>query len=239
MNNLAGPLIILRWKGAICPCLESGEDKAARRSLEILDGLQVRWYRAGKDSNKSLGGMMSGWFGTTASKDDAVEASLVWIDAEKGPELQIKPQQIVAEDGELSLKKQSVGYIKTIPLKQVDKVVLHDESNISLQAKKENGKYQDLAIIGIIVGDAKEIHDALCHMQNWNTRRLESIPEEDREVDEEVGIRQKAQKAAHFARREIELQQQRRERDKRKAEYVKGSGGLKYTALAMANRSDD
>lgn len=46
-----------------------------------------------------------------------------------------------------------------------------------------------------------------------------------------------AQKMKHFAQREIELKKMKRERDERKAKYVKESGGLKYTAIAMANRS--
>lgn len=47
----------------------------------------------------------------------------------------------------------------------------------------------------------------------------------------------RAAKAAHFARREIELSKTKREREKRKAKYMEGSGGLKYTAIAMANRA--
>ena len=46
----------------------------------------------------------------------------------------------------------------------------------------------------------------------------------------------RAAKAAYFAKREIELTKQRREREKRKARYLEGSGGLKYTAIAMANK---
>ena len=46
----------------------------------------------------------------------------------------------------------------------------------------------------------------------------------------------RAAKAAYFAKREIELTKQRREREKRKARYLEGSGGLKYTAIAMASK---
>ena len=48
----------------------------------------------------------------------------------------------------------------------------------------------------------------------------------------------RAAKAAYFAKREIELTQQRRERERRKARYLEGSGGLKYTAIAMANKAE-
>ena len=46
-----------------------------------------------------------------------------------------------------------------------------------------------------------------------------------------------AQSIKHFAQREIELQKMKKERENRKAKYVKEAGGLKYTAIAMANRS--
>lgn len=44
--------------------------------------------------------------------------------------------------------------------------------------------------------------------------------------------------AARSAKREIELSSRKRDAEKRKAEYMKGvGGGLKYTAVAMANRA--
>ena len=46
-----------------------------------------------------------------------------------------------------------------------------------------------------------------------------------------------AQKIKHFAQRELELQKLKKERENRKAKYVNEAGGLKYTAIAMANRS--
>jgi len=50
--------------------------------------------------------------------------------------------------------------------------------------------------------------------------------------------RNMAQRAAHFAKREIELTKTRAEREQRKSKYMAASGGgLKYTALAMANRA--
>lgn len=50
-------------------------------------------------------------------------------------------------------------------------------------------------------------------------------------------IAERARKIQHFAQREIEMQKTKRERENRKAKYVKEAGGLKYTAIAMANRS--
>ena len=45
----------------------------------------------------------------------------------------------------------------------------------------------------------------------------------------------RAQKAAHFAKRELELQRTKKEREQRKAKLISEAGGLKYTAIAMAN----
>jgi len=58
--------------------------------------------------------------------------------------------------------------------------------------------------------------------------------EEDDE-DQPNFIAARAQKAAHFHQREVELRETKRNREKRKAELVAASGGLKYTAIAMAN----
>ena len=98
-----------------------------------------------------------------------------------------------------------------------------------------------------------EIINKLMVLVEWDKRRREGLPDDDHdgnddnvedefENDEEVGAKRKgapkgrAAKAAYFAKREIELTKQRREREKRKARYLEGSGGLKYTAVAMANR---
>ena len=51
-------------------------------------------------------------------------------------------------------------------------------------------------------------------------------------------IKEHAKKAAHFAKREIEMKKQKREREKRKSRYLKETGGLKYTAIAMANKAE-
>jgi hypothetical protein len=224
-TTMTGPLFWLRWYGGLCPCLESAEDKGARLALELLRGLTVKWHRTGLV--KKIGGIVAGWFGKSESdgkKDDAVEAKLKWADTDGGPELHIKPA--------------SASYSKTIPLKQLDRVLLKDDSFLVLQSEKERGTYQDLATLEVVVGDANEVKEAITQMIEWDGRRRAAIPDDERELDEEQGIKARAQKAAHFAKREIELQQQRRDREKRKAALVKDTGGLKYTALAMAKMDE-
>ena len=70
----------------------------------------------------------------------------------------------------------------------------------------------------------------------WNKHR--SGPDGIEENLPSAGIRQRAQKAAHFAKREIEMREKKRDRERRKASHMQGStGGLKYTAMAMANNN--
>ena len=58
----------------------------------------------------------------------------------------------------------------------------------------------------------------------WNKQRQPEIEEEL----PAAGIRQRAKKAAHFAKREIEMREKKREREKRKAGHLQNiSGGLK------------
>jgi hypothetical protein len=108
----------------------------------------------------------------------------------------------------------------------------------------------------------EEVMDALRGLVEWDKRRQRAAGETDHDNDGdrtqdgndgEDGFdnddddpharrpgapRGRAAKAAYFARREFELSQQRKEREKRKARYLEGGGGLKYTAIAMANRAE-
>jgi hypothetical protein len=61
---------------------------------------------------------------------------------------------------------------------------------------------------------------------------------DDEDADRPNFLAARAQKAAHFARRELEMRETRREREKRKARLVQEAGGLRYTALAMAGRGE-
>jgi len=96
--------------------------------------------------------------------------------------------------------------------------------------------------------ERNEIVDKLLLVLDWDRRRRADTNEieENEEEDAREGTRAKkmgkmiserAQKAAHFAKREIEIQKLKKDREQRKARYLKEAGGLKYTALAMANRS--
>ena len=77
----------------------------------------------------------------------------------------------------------------------------------------------------------------------WERQRrvqnnVDELDDDDNNNNHPNFLQARAQKAAHFAKRELELQQTKRDREKRKAKLVAESGGLKYTALAMAGRSE-
>ncbi|KAL9182182.1 hypothetical protein ACHAXT_012834 [Thalassiosira profunda] len=106
-----------------------------------------------------------------------------------------------------------------------------------------------------------DIIDQLEILIEWERRRqayIVTLGEEDAENDDETlneydddgdsaassrggkvkgAIAEKAAQIKHFAQREIEMQKMKKDRENRKAKYVKEAGGLKYTAIAMANRS--
>lgn len=97
--------------------------------------------------------------------------------------------------------------------------------------------------------DRVQFIDLLTNLLHWdrNRKKLDEDDEEDNTDNTTDNnnknnnnnvkgyLKTKADKAAHFAKREIEMQQQKREREKRKAKYLKDTGGLKFTAIAMAN----
>ena len=49
-------------------------------------------------------------------------------------------------------------------------------------------------------------------------------------------VKEQAQRQRHVAKRTIEMQQKKKDAEARKARYLKDTGGMQYTAIAMANR---
>jgi hypothetical protein len=75
-------------------------------------------------------------------------------------------------------------------------------------------------------------------IMEWDRNRRNSSGElEWDETSDAVTLRSRAQKAAHLARREMEMKQIKKSREEKKAKYVQEAGGLKYTALAMAKNA--
>lgn len=81
---------------------------------------------------------------------------------------------------------------------------------------------------------------AALHASDPDTYNDDSEDEDNDEAAARTGgatnfIAARAQKAAHFAKRELELQRTKKDREQRKAKLISEAGGLKYTAIAMAN----
>lgn len=230
-----GPLFVLKWKGMLCPCLEGSQDKAARKALACLEHLDVMWLR---DNKGDGGNVFEKIF--SSPKKTGIPSTMVLLDGERGPLLQIEPkQESNAPTSSSSGLQQSAGYIKTISLNEIQ-IADYKENVISLRTTL-GGKPKTLLQFqvyngdNVVVNDIAHVQEALQILVTWEKNRL---PEEEREMDTTDSLN-RAQKAAHFCQRELELKRLKSEREKRKQKYIGMSGrGLKYTALAMANRED-
>jgi hypothetical protein len=194
---------------------------------------------------------------------DATKDSINW--GEPYPELQLLPlpqedqeQQESSTDtagattttascsnssGGLVLKKNSaMSYQLDIPLHHILKVesidpnmlviVTKDVPRTSDNTSSTMGK--ESARVALASSDERDaVSLDIMVLVEWNKHR-QPIIEEDLPVA--VSLRQRAQKAAHFAKREIEMREKKRDREKRKANHMQGTAGLKYTAMAMANQ---
>lgn len=75
----------------------------------------------------------------------------------------------------------------------------------------------------------------------WVTALHEILLDESKGAPSPLGkpasMKQRAAKQVYFSKKNIELAEKRKAAEQRKSKYMKDSGGLQYTALAMANRS--
>lgn len=237
-----GPLFVLKWKGTICPCLESSSEREARNALELLQNLPILWDRNGASEGGASG--LVGKLFSSSKKKTGIPSTLCFIDGNDGPIIQVEPQPQQSDtgldDNDSSPLQQSAGYIKTLPLFEVKVVECKDDSTINL-GTRIGGKPKKLLTFQVVQHEEsyspETIQQALLKLVDWEQSRLS---EDERPLDLEMN---RAQKAAHFVEREIELKRKKSERDKRKSKYMnmsrKGGGGMKYTAIAMANRADN
>lgn len=162
------------------------------------------------------------------------------------------------QKGQKCLTKEKIGYKLNLKLRRVDKVSLDEATGqIILCAKPvtRDGKKsapKELLRFVVLSGNSdtpisQDGRNLLAHhfmvISEWERQRRASLSIEDAyesddedEDDETNFLARRAQKATHYARRELEMQQTKRDREERKAKLIAESGGLKYTAIAMANR---
>jgi hypothetical protein len=255
--SFGGPLFELKWLGTLCPCLEKEESRNARQALQHVNTASKRilWNsansaKAQSGSGFSLGGLFGGGSNkqSAAGSDKNIHAVLCIRDSDEGyPEIYVDP-----------FPDQAVSYKLQIALRRVHSVQLASgtSDDIVLTAKPVGGAKRQapkellrFSVLqdrddDVVVAVPSDQRNLLVHhlsvLVEWERQRRTAAGDDgdEDEGDQPNFLQARAKKAAHFAQRELELQTTKREREKRKAKLVAESGGLKYTALAMANRSD-
>jgi len=188
---------------------------------------------------------------TTLSQIKLVDATKDAINyGDPYPELQICPQKKQQQQSDIDTigdgplqRSSAMSFQLDIPLHHIQRVESESTLMIVIYTKdvhaideKKAGTEKEAARLAFQSSDDR---DAACLdlkvLVEWNKHRQPEI-EEELPAD---GIRNRAQKAAHFAKREIEMREKKRDRERRKAGHMSNmaSGGLKYTAMAMANQS--
>jgi len=183
----------------------------------------------------------------TAAQLKVVDAIKETINnGEPYPELQICPRKSQAQSTDCTndglLKQNSaMSFQLDIPLHRIHRIESIDTASIAIYTKdisvvdeKKGVSEKEAARVSFLSSDDRDAASLdLKVLFEWNKQRQPEVEE-----DLSVGIRHRAQKAAHFAKREIEMREKKRSREKRKAGHMQSmsSGGLKYTAMAMANQ---
>jgi hypothetical protein len=170
---------------------------------------------------------------------DAIKDSI--NNGEPYPELQICPRKAQAQaiddnnnNNNGPLKQNSaMSFQLDIPLHHIQRIESIDTTVVAIYTKDVNAidekkaeSEKEAARVSFSSSDDRDAASLdLKVLFEWNKHRQP-------EVEEELpvaGIRQRAQKAAHFAKREIEMREKKRDREKRKAGHMQSmsSGGLK------------
>lgn len=260
---MMGPIFSLRL-GLFMLCCEKDEDRKAREALSELMtlGRSCDWHTGPSRVEQASGFVRKMFSRQHSDTKPPTPSQLVIADATHDninegnpfPEVQIKPlpqtkgQNNDDQEGGSPMKglggltkQNSLGYQLTIPLHRivsVDKIeptmlVIVARDVHSTDDKRPNKEAAKLSF------RSSDDRDAVCLdlelLVEWNKQRQPDV-EEELPSD---GIRARAQTAARFAKKEIEMRETKRKREKRKEKLTGGNVGMKYTALAMANRSDD
>ncbi|CAM9237667.1 unnamed protein product [Choristocarpus tenellus] len=126
------------------------------------------------------------------------------------------------KDGDSSYHEVDLNDVKTVEAKGRASLMLSSRTGdllLELEAEEEATRNEWVSALTGLVEDLRRNPQASIAHKSVKDR-----------------VKEQAQKQKHFAKRSIELQQQKKEAESRKAKYMQETGGLKYTAMAMANR---
>jgi hypothetical protein len=257
LSVMTGPIFSLRLFGFFCPCCEKEEDKSARHSVQQLNtlGVRVDWHMGSNKSSTPSGFVQNLFKRQHTDSKPPTPSQMRVVDATKDsinygapyPELQIKPLPKLEGSGDPEEKKGLGGLLKRnnldfqvdIPFHHIERVESIDPTMLVIVTKDihstdDKKSTKEAARISFRSADDRNaVWLDLKVLVEWNKNRQPDI-EEDLPAD---GIKARAKKAAHFATRELEMRETRRSREQRKAKYMEGTSGLKYTAMAMANQA--
>lgn len=221
-ERLANEVDVWKTLSLLCPCFKvvRRELRKAQKAQLLTEGaVFVRKPSSLKSISKSIGsrltGFMSGSAGADGSPQERYSSSRVRVSL-KSDGLTLAVRSVSTDDEE-------------------ELIYLHDVRTIEAQGLK------GLALLdstgdAIFEGDLPDskTRDAWQVALDLAVKQAKSKPRPPK-VDRPTG---RVAFAARKARKEIELQSKKRDADKKKAEYLKSvGGGLKYTAIAMADRT--
>ena len=257
-------LLQLHLKNWCCPLCISSEDRNAYQAVRAIqsNGSHVLFIEPSTEQKK---GLFPNWFGSASSSSSSNATSSTLSTTTSSHEISKRARLALQDsdvDGQPVVRLDGIGtteYILRIPLRRIDRIQLIDD-HIVLYGKKitsEKGKDAPelLRFVVLLSGDSldadpvlvpTDVRNELVHhwmvLVEWERQRRSKLPDTDDDDDDDEGggsknifVRQ-AQQAAHFAQREIELQRTKRDREQRKAKLIQEAGGLKYTAIVMANQ---
>ena len=263
-NSFFSPIIHLSFISGLLPCLEKEEDYHARLALKALQKQRILYQstRENSSSNSSISmSSLKKLFGSNAASEEDVLARLIFRDNDDGdPELIVVVSDSVEK---LALPLGKVN--RVVLEGSSGSIVLLGKPPLDMQGKPEGPAKEELRCVLIQEGrnnateqdadadsDTNEANPSspsylpvsndtrntlIHHLQvlvEWERQRRQVLSLDSLE-DEPNFLRKKAQTATRFAQRELELRETTRARAERKAKLVAQAGGLKYTALAMAN----
>ena len=187
---------------------------------------------------KESSGFVNKLFSSPSNKKSGIPSIIKWVDGENGTILQVEPQSQEADSDESSPLPQSAGYMKTLSLTEIKTVECKNQTlTLYTQVGGNPKKLLQFTVIQHDELSPENVQQAIQFLLEWENNR---IPEDERQVEMDMN---RAQKAAHFCQRELEMKRMKSEREKRKQKYLnmsrKNGGGMKYTAIAMANRADN